>query len=117
MPKKNEEALNEEAKMPEQPKPQGEAQTEANEQPKPKGKIAAREPSMEDYVEIMVPRSEKNPGPVFIGVNGENVLVKRGEYVKVKRKFAEALKLSFQQDNAAADYQDMLVREYKEAKM
>lgn len=82
---------------------------------------AAAEPvkagSMEDYVEIMIPRSEKNPGPVFIGVNGENVLVKRGEYVKVKRKFAQALKNSFAQENASADYQDMLVREYKEAKL
>ena len=68
---------------------------------------------MEEYVEIMVPRSEKNPGPVFIGVNGQNVLVKRGEYVAVKRKFAEALKNSFAQENASADYQDMLVREYK----
>lgn len=113
MPKKSEEALNEDAKMPEQ----GEAKGEATKQDETQGKGAASEPSMEDYVEIMVPRSEKNPGPVFIGVNGENVLVKRGEYVKVKRKFAQALKLSFQQENASADYQDMLVREYKEAKM
>lgn len=111
--KKNEEALNEEPKMP----VQGENQPETAEQSANQGSEAVREPSMEDYVEIMIPRSEKNPGPVPIGVNGEYVLVQRGIFVKVKRKFAEALKLSFQQENAAADYQDMLVREYKEAKM
>lgn len=111
--KKNEEALNEEPKMP----VQSENQTEAEEKSEGQESEAVREPSMEDYVEIMVPRSEKNPGPVPIGVNGEYVLVQRGIFVKVKRKFAEALKLSFQQENAAADYQDMLVREYKEAKM
>lgn len=72
---------------------------------------------MEERVEIMIPRSEKNPGPVPIGVNGELILVKRGEYVAVKRKFAEALKNSFAQENASADYQDMLVREFKDAKM
>lgn len=83
----------------------------------PACKEAPKEKSMEDYVEIMIPRSEKNPGPVFIGVNGENVLVKRGEYVKIRRKFAEALRNSFIQENASADYQDMLVREYKESKM
>lgn len=83
----------------------------------PAGEEAPKEKSMEDYVEIMIPRSEKNPGPVFIGVNGENVLVKRGEFVKVRRKFAEALRNSFNQENASADYQDMLVREYKNAKM
>lgn len=93
------------------------ADTAAEPAEAPAGEEAPKEKSMEDYVEIMIPRSEKNPGPVFIGVNGENVLVKRGEFVKVRRKFAEALKLSFQQENASADYQDMLVREYKEAKM
>lgn len=110
--KKNEEALNEEPKA-----VQSESQTEAEEKSENQESEAVRKPSMEDYVEIMVPRSEKNPGPVPIGVNGEYVLVQRGIFVKVKRKFAEALKLSFQQENAAADYQDMLVREYKEAKM
>lgn len=93
------------------------ADTAAEPAEAPAGEVATKEKSMEDYVEIMIPRSEKNPGPVFIGVNGENVLVKRGEYVKVRRKFAEALRNSFNQENASADYQDMLVREYKKAKM
>lgn len=110
--KKNEEALNEEPKT-----VQSEKQPETEENISNQGSAAAREPSMEDYVEIFIPRSEKNPGPVTIGVNGEYVLVQRGVFVKVKRKFSEALKLSFQQENAAADYQDMLVREYKEAKL
>lgn len=93
------------------------ADTAAEPAEAPAGEEAPKEKSMEDCVEIMIPRSEKNPGPVFIGVNGENVLVKRGEYVKVRRKFAEALRNSFNQENASADYQDMLVREYKKAKM
>lgn len=110
--KKNEEALNEEPKT-----VQSENQPETEENISNQGSEAPHEPSMEDYVEIFIPRSEKNPGPVTIGVNGEYVLVQRGIFVKVKRKFSEALKLSFQQENAAADYQDMLVREYKEAKL
>lgn len=72
---------------------------------------------MEEYVEIMIPRSEKNPGPVPIGVNGQLILVKRGERVKVKRKYAEALMLSYDQENSAADARETLEREFRESKM
>lgn len=101
-------------------KDEGAAETAKSQATEAAGNEAPAAPKtdpMEERVEIMIPRSEKNPGPVPIGVNGELILVKRGEYVAVKRKFAEALKNSFAQENASADYQDMLVREFKEAKM
>ena len=35
---------------------------------------------------------------VFVSVNGENCVIKRGERVKVKRKFANVLDMSDMQD-------------------
>lgn len=39
---------------------------------------------------------------VFVSVNGENCLIKRGERVKIKRKFAEVLEQSDMQDAQTA---------------
>lgn len=40
---------------------------------------------------------------VYVAVNGQNCLIQRGKPVKVKRKFAEVLKRSLEQDNETAD--------------
>ena len=52
---------------------------------------------------------------VFVQVNGENCLIKRGETVQIKRKFAEALANSDRQDLAAADLMTELSEQYEEA--
>ena len=42
--------------------------------------------------------NNKYKDDVFVAVNGENCVIKRGERVKIKRKFAEVLDLSDRQD-------------------
>lgn len=46
--------------------------------------------------------NNKYKDDVFVSVNGERILIKRGEQVQVKRKFAEVLKNSEDQDYATA---------------
>lgn len=43
---------------------------------------------------------------VFVAVNGESILIKRGETVSIKRKFADVLEQSMAQDAASADLMD-----------
>lgn len=50
---------------------------------------------------------------VYVAVNGENCLIQRGRPVKVKRKFAEALRLSMEQDNETADMIRELESQYE----
>lgn len=46
----------------------------------------------EEYVEVvLIKDTGRNSGDVFIGVNGENCVVKRGVPVRIKRKFANAM--------------------------
>ena len=42
--------------------------------------------------------NDKYKDDVFVSVNGENCVIKRGERVKIKRKFAEVLDHSEHQD-------------------
>lgn len=42
--------------------------------------------------------NSKYKDDVFVSVNGDNCLIKRGERVKIKRKFAEVLEQSDMQD-------------------
>jgi len=70
----------------------------------------------EELVTIRLFKDAKNyKDDVFVQVNGENCLIKRGETVQIKRKFAEALSLSDRQDLAAADLMTELSEQYEEA--
>ena len=51
---------------------------------------------------------------VYVAVNGQNCLIQRGKPVKVKRKFAEVLRQSLEQDNVTADMIRELESEYEE---
>ena len=57
--------------------------------------------------------SGKYKDDVYVAVNGQNCLIQRGKPVRVKRKFAEALKRSLQQDNETADMIRELESEYE----
>lgn len=58
--------------------------------------LAARS---EEYVEIKLFKdNDKYKDDVFVAVNGENCVIKRGERVRIKRKFAEVLDHSEHQD-------------------
>lgn len=43
-----------------------------------------------ELVEFYVPRTEFEKDDIYICVNGENVLIKRGERVTIRRRFKEA---------------------------
>lgn len=54
---------------------------------------------MEEYVEVKLFKdNDKYKDDVYVAVNGENCVIKRGERVKIKRKFAEVLDNSEHQD-------------------
>lgn len=57
--------------------------------------------------------SGKYKDDVYVAVNGENCLIQRGKPVKVKRKFAEVLRQSLEQDNETADMIRELESEYE----
>lgn len=60
---------------------------------------AAMNAYMEELVEVKLFKDNgKYKDDVYVGVNGDNCVIKRGERVKVKRKFAEVLDNSDRQD-------------------
>lgn len=79
-------------------------------------KMTKEELEAEDYwnqeVEIQLFKdSGKYKDDVYVAVNGENCIIQRGKPVKVKRKFAEVLRQSLEQDNNTAD----MIRELESA--
>lgn len=65
-----------------------------------KAKAAAEHKAyMEEYVDVKLFKdNDKYKDDVFVSVNGENCVIKRGERVQIKRKFAEVLDHSEHQD-------------------
>ena len=62
----------------------------------------AKDPG-EELVEILLFKdAERYKDDVFVAVNGETCQIKRGVPVKIKRKFAEVLQHSMEQDAATA---------------
>lgn len=58
---------------------------------------------MEELVEVKLFKdNNKYRDDVFVSVNGENCVIKRGERVKIKRKFANVLDRSDMQDYQTA---------------
>ena len=58
----------------------------------------AHEAYMNEYVDIMLFKDNgKYKDDVYVAVNGENCVIKRGEKVKIRRKFAEVLEHSDRQ--------------------
>ena len=65
--------------------------------------LAAHKAYMEEEVEIKLFKDGgKYKDDVFVGCNGETIAIKRGERVKIKRKFAEILDNSEHQDYETA---------------
>lgn len=72
-----------------------------------KGEMSAEEKAqrekrrayLEELVEVRLFKdNNKYKDDVFVSVNGENCVIKRGERVRIKRKFAEVLEQSDKQD-------------------
>lgn len=65
--------------------------------------IAAHKAHMNELVEIKLFKDTgKYKDDVFVSCNGETIAIKRGERVKIKRKFAEILDNSEHQDYETA---------------
>ena len=70
--------------------------------------------SMEELVPFRAFKDNgKYKDDIFVAVNGESCLIKRGEPVMIKRKFLEALMNSQAQDEYAASYSEGLQNEYE----
>lgn len=60
----------------------------------------------EEYVTFTAPFADMaNPRDLFIAVNGDNVVIRPGETVQIKRKFVRAYENSRRQELAARRYQ------------
>lgn len=71
---------------------------------KQKAEAEAHKAYMDELVEVKLFKDTgKYKDDVYVGVNGENVLIKRGERVRIKRKFAEVLDNSDRQDLETAE--------------
>ena len=69
---------------------------------------------MEEYVPVRLFRDNDNYSrDVFVAVNGEGCLIKRGEDVMIKRKFADVLEQSDRQDMYASGLMDERAGEYE----
>ncbi len=81
-----------------------------------KEELAAHKAEMEELVDIKLFKdSGKYKDDVFVSVNGETVAIKRGERVKIKRKFAEVLDNSEHQDYETSVLIEQKQREYAKA--
>ena len=60
--------------------------------------------------------NDKYKGDVFVAVNSQSVLIRRGERVAIKKKFAEVLEQSLDQDQRTAGLIERESRAYEEAK-
>lgn len=71
--------------------------------------------AMEEKVTIKLFKDGKEyKDDVFVAVNGENRLIKRGVPVEIERKFAEVLKHSMKQDIVAAEFSESKQNEYRD---
>ena len=67
----------------------------------------------EEYVTVQLFKDGRQyKEDVYVSVNGENCVIKRGYPVQVKRKFALVLEQGQAQDLAAAEYAESRQREY-----
>ncbi len=61
--------------------------------------LAKAEAYLNEYVDVKLFKdSDRYSDDVYVAVNGQNCLIKRGEWVKIKRKFAMVLDQSEIQD-------------------
>ncbi|MEG1562874.1 MAG: hypothetical protein RR365_03985 [Bacteroides sp.] len=86
---------------------------EAADEDAKKNAAPASDPYLEEYVQVQLFKDGKDyKDDVFVCVNGENCVIKRGYPVKVKRKFALVLEQSQAQDVKAAEYAEAQQREF-----
>ena len=74
--------------------------------------MAAKEKEY-DYVELFKDNKDYKDD-VFVCVNGKNIVIKRGEKVKVEKKYKEVIDHSLMQDKKTAELMDEKQNEFFE---
>lgn len=70
---------------------------------------------LNEYVAVKLFRdNDRYRDDVYVAVNGQNCLIKRGEWVKIKRKFAMVLDQSEIQDMQTAEYLESEQAHYRD---
>ena len=81
-----------------------------------KRRIDAAEKYLNEYVSIKLFRdNDKYRDDVYVAVNGKNCVIKRGEWVKVRRKFALVIDQSEIQDLKTAEFLESQQKKFEEA--
>mgnify|MGYP006923195597 CR=1 FL=1 len=71
---------------------------------------------LNEYVSVKLFRdNDRYRDDVYVAVNGQNCVIKRGEWVKIKRKFALVLDQSEIQDLKTADMLEAEQERFREA--
>ena len=82
-----------------------------NEEERAREQAREYERYLNEYISVKLFKdNDRYKDDVYVAVNGQNCVIKRGEWVKVKRKFALVLDASEIQDMRTAEY---LEREQK----
>lgn len=69
----------------------------------------------EQMVEIFLMKdNERYKNDLFVCVNGVGIMVPRGENVKIKKKYADVIKRSLEESNAASSFVTNLESKNKE---
>ena len=77
---------------------------------------ADAEAYLNEYVAVKLFRdNDRYKDDMYVAVNGHNCLIKRGEWVKIKRKFALVLDQSEIQDMQTAEYLETEQARFREA--
>ena len=77
---------------------------------------ASMEAYLNEYVAVKLFRdNDRYKDDVYVAVNGHNCVIKRGEWVKIKRKFAMVLDQSEIQDMKTAEMLEAEQNRFREA--
>ena len=81
-----------------------------------KRRMDEAEKYLNEYVSIKLFRdNDKYRDDVYVAVNGKNCVIKRGEWVKVRRKFALVIDQSEIQDFKTAEFLESQQKKFEEA--
>ena len=71
---------------------------------------------LNEYISVKLFKdNDRYKDDVYVAVNGQNCIIKRGEWVKIKRKFALVLDASEIQDMKTAEFIEREQRKFTEA--
>ena len=73
--------------------------------------MAGRKEKAPATVDVFIPKETKHDDSLFVSVNGQRILVKKGESVKLSPKYAEVINNSFEAQKQAESYIESVMSE------